>query len=475
MQAHEQFGPGKRAWSLPDQREALVFAAHALALFVFFYEPLAGAALLMLVVALTVGLSNSIFIASACVGLLWVNDVIADFLPYTQATAWKDVLLLLLIMGWLFRAAIHRLPLVRKSDISIPLLLFVALYAVMCLQSDSVSGAILGMKAVVFYMFWFVVLPDVVKTKDDLRVLIGALIFGTICIALYNLWRVQQPLGTFPPTRTGRMFNGILQTHHSSSGLLIPAGLFLMVTLAPLSKGWKKLALWLAVAVVVGGFLATTLRSGWGTTIVGLLMIGWLGRRVPQVIGALLVAVLAAGLLQASLQVKVTERALSTFDTQDTSRNAREAETYERMYPFVLQHPFGLGTGSMSAVSSFKVWGGGKNIPFAIQGGLIHNNLLMIAIETGWIGPILFVWFLLSALILAVRNYRTARDPYLKAVSLALCGFVAFYMAMQVLGPVLLMPSISFIAFVMFAMLVIVPDLDVASPKPALERETVPV
>ena len=442
-----------------DTRSAMIIVAHAMAFLLFFVNPIAGVAALMAVVVFTVGLRNPTSVAVAFLGMLWVNDVIADFHPFTQVTVWKDVLLLILVLGWLFRSAVYRLPLVRRSAISIPLTIFVVLCLIMTMKSESVIGAILGMKAVVFYLSWFYVLPSIVKTREDARNLVAAIIFGTVCISLYNLWRVQQPMGTFPPTRTGGVFPGILQTHFSSSGLLIPAGLFFMVTLAPLLRGWKKIVFWFCILVVVAGFLATTLRSGWGTTVAGLLVIGWLGKKMPQVVAALLVAVVAAGILQATLQVDVSDRAISAFDTQDVSRSERQSETLDQMIPFVLQNPFGLGTGSMAAVTSFKVWGGGK-VPFAIQGGLIHNNLLMVAIETGWLGAIVFTWFLVNAFILSVRNYHQAVDPLIKAMSLALCGFVTFYICMQVLGPVLIMPSISMIAFAVFAFLVILPDLD---------------
>jgi len=451
---------GRRGPLAFDGREALVVSAHALAFILFFVSPLAGVAALMTVVVLTFGVRKPAFIATACMGLIWINDPIADFHPYTPVTAWKDALLLLLILGWLFHAALFRLPLVRRSEITIPLLLFVALYTVMCFQSDSFVGAILGMKAVVFYTFWFFVLPSIIKSRDDVRNLVAALIIGTVCVSVYNLWKVQQPFGTFPAMRTGRMFPGILQAHFSSSGLLIPAGLLLLVTLAPLAKGWMKAVMWFALLVVAAGFLATTLRSSWGSAIAGLLVIGWLGRRMPQVIAALMVAMIAALILQSSMEVEVSTRALSAFDTQDVSRTTREEEFRAEMVPFVLKHPFGLGTGSMSALSSAKVWAGGSRVPFAIQGGLVHNNLLMIAIETGWVGPIVFMWFLAGAFLMSLRNYRQAVDPFIKAVSLALCGFVTFYICMQPLGPILMMPSISFIAFAMFALLVILPDLD---------------
>jgi hypothetical protein len=339
--------------------------------------------------------------------------------------------------------------------------LFVALYFAWCAMNPSLVGVVLGLKNVVFYVMWFFVLPDIVKTKDDVRNLLTALIFGTVCVSLYNLWRVQQPIGTFPPMRTGLLAPGVLQTHFSSSTLLIPPGLFFLVTLTPRQHGWKKAGLWMCVAIVTMGFLATTSRSPWGTTVAGLLVIAWLSRRVPQMMGILVVVGIAAIVMQASLNVDVSDRALSAFDTSDVSRNARENENSSEMIPFVLTHPVGVGTGSMSARSSAQVWGGSSGkVPTAIQGGLIHNNLLLIAIETGWLGPIIFVWFLVSAVRLAIHNYRKAQDPFIKDVSLALCGIVVFYTGMQVLGAVLVQPSISYIIFALFALLVILPDLD---------------
>jgi hypothetical protein len=72
----------------------------------------------------------------------------------------------------------------------------------------------------------------------------------------------------------------------------------------------------------------------------------------------------------------------------------------------------------------------------------------------------LFLWFLFAALRLSVRNFLRSQDPFLKALSLAMCGIVAFYAVLQVFTPTIMAPSISFLAFALFSFLVILPNLE---------------
>lgn len=447
----------------PNSLVFIIIALHVVALIVFFVSPLAAIVLLAGASAVTVGIGRPMPVLLLCVGMLWVNQPLADFFPLKPYTAWKDVLLVLVIAGWMLRNVAWRRQLVIDHPISVPMLLFILTFVASCVFSPSTTHAILGLKATVFYAAWYFVLPDIIKSRKDVSALIVAVIFGTVCLSIYNMWAVQQPFGTFPPGQIGRILPGALVVHWGSSNQILPVGILFALVLAPRLKLWMRLALDASVIVGVAGLIATTARGSWAMLIVTVVIMSMVSRRIGFA-RILIVALVAGGLLQSTLSLKVADRASSAFESNDVSAEAREAEFSTVTLPFVLAHPFGAGTGSMSAKGSAKVWGGGA-VDLILQKGFIHNGFLLVAIEAGWLGLAFYLWMLGAAIVSAFKVFRTARDPLIREVALACMGIVVFYTGFHLGAAMLTTALISFDIWIILGLIVLLPSLDQPTPE----------
>lgn len=444
----------------PTPAPVLLLVVHAAVLALFVFQPRYSAAALAFAAAVAAGLRSPKSLAFVALGLLWVNDVIADWMPFSQATAWKDLILVIASVAAIGTAVVRRQELIPRQRLMTPLLVVVFLYLLMCAYSPSLVQALLGLKNTIFYSLWVLVLPLVIRTKRDARTLIIALFVSMAVLGLYNLWRVQLPLGAFPTRRDGRILPGWNQVHWSGSPYLIAPGLLLGMAVLPAFAGWRKWLLLLSMTVGAAGLLVAGARATTGTVLVSLLLIGAIGGRMLQTVKMVLVGLAAAVALEAAFPINLSERATSAFDTQDVSRTARERETTAVTVPYVLTHPFGEGTGTMAALySSGGVWSS-KGMDFAVQGGTIHNTFLMIAIEVGWLGAILWAWFLASCLRAAYACHRTARDPFVANLALGLFAVVAQYAMMHFFAPMLSAALISFGIWLLIGLLPVLPALE---------------
>jgi O-antigen ligase len=437
---------------------ALVIAVHLAALVVFFFNPLIAGVLLAFAICSILAFNYPTLIAVFCVAFLWINEPIVDFYPMSQTTAWRDVLLVLVVCGWALRSAILHRPIILDHPISRPLLAVVALYLGSCILSPSLVQALLGLKATLFYMVWVLVLPDVIRTKQHARAVIIALLFAMVCLSVYNLWAVQQPFGTFPPGRDGRILPGILMVHWGGSGTILPIGIIFGMVIGSRLRLWRRLLVDGAVMLGMAGLVATTARSSWGILIAVAFLMAVLARKAGFA-RILIVALIAGAVVQSSLSLKVADRAESTFQENDTSAEAREVEFSTVSLPFVLTHPFGAGTGSMSARGSAQVWSGGATVDLLMH-GIIHNGFLLVAIETGWLGLVAYIWLLAAATWSAWKAYLDSQDPLLRDLALASFGTLVFFTGMNFAAAMMTTANVNFDFWIIVGLVMLLPTLD---------------
>lgn len=457
---------------LRDARSATIIGLHALALLLFSWKPLIAGALLALGFVLTFGLTRPIYLAVICVGMLWVNDYLSDFWPFTQYTAWKDVLLIAIAVGWFFRSVmLNRTPF-PLNGLTLSLTVVITFFLMNTMLSNSFIQAALGLKATVFYTIWYFITPEIVKSKRDVALLVGALMFGVACVGVYNMWRFPQPFGAFPMTRVGKILPGASVVHWSGSKNLLAIGMLIGTTVLGATRGWMRFLV--VVSLLLGGigFLLTDGRAQFLAVIVAFMAMGVLGGRLGTYIKMLFAAFILAGILQAVFPLKIAERAVSAFSAEDVSREDREAETKEVALPYVLTHPFGAGTGALSSGSSSKVWAKSK-VDTLLASGYVHNNFLFVAIETGWLGLAVWLWFLTAVIMSARKAFLEAKDPFLREVALGLFGVMVAYTVLNMFAPVLIVGLISFQFWVLLGLIPVIQTLD--SPKePGLDAVPVP-
>src|SRR5690606_2488622 len=101
---------------------------------------------------------------------------------------------------------------------------------------------------------------------------------------------------------------------------------------------------------------------------------------------------------------------------EDASLNVRD-ENRKSIQPYIYENPFGGGIAS-SGVEGMRF---SPNHPLA--GFPPDSGLLMTALETGWIGLLLNIIFLLSMIYSGIYYYfRMANEEYKKYIVAIICG-----------------------------------------------------
>lgn len=452
---------------LGDARTTILIALHAIAIVLFLIQPKAAMALVALVAVTVLAFKRPVWLIVVAIGFIWVNDIIADFDPMSKFTAWKDVILLITLAIVAAQAAWRRESIIPRHALAIPLLVVIAHFIVMCSLSGSLVQVVLGLKNSIFYMSWFFLTPSIIRTRKDVNSLIGAILFAATAIAIYNLWRVQQPWGTFPPRRDGTMLDGATQAHWAGAPYILPFGILFGSALIPIAHSWRKWLVYAIVLVCLASLVASGARAQVGGVILILATMGYLSGRLTSVMKIIALGVVAAVIVQTTMSVKVSDRAESAFNDQDVSRQAREDETADLMIPFVLTHPFGAGTGSMTASKSGAVWA--SHINSALQGGMIHNNFLYVAIEIGWIGMLAWAWMLVVAVKSIYETFREASDPFIRCASLGVLGMILQYSFLHFFAGVLTSQLISYAIWPVFGLVVVLSRLNADTARPEAE------
>lgn len=222
----------------------------------------------------------------------------------------------------------------------------------------------------------------------------------------------------------------------------------------------------LNVILLVGGvgLLVTTVRATYAATALSLLLVAMISRSYTLILKVALVGMIAGIVLQTSAQVRLGERIASSLDPQDTSRQAREEETQQKSLPFVLQHPFGGGTGIMSAGASAAVWGD-ETVFLALPYGIVHNNFMLVAMEIGWLGLAAWVWLVLTIILTAFQIFKTARDGLVRHLALGVFGVAVYYLAMHPFQRMLNAAQQPVMFWTLVGLLPVLPLLDSSTPE----------
>lgn len=206
----------------------------------------------------------------------------------------------------------------------------------------------------------------------------------------------------------------------SFAALNSPGLLGLMLALAiVLYTARSGLVRWSAIALVVtaGGLSVTYVRSAWlALAVAAIVLLVLSGRQAARRVGrlallmTLMVVVLSA---TGSTYTAVVDR-LGTFGSlgSDDSAQARTA-TPSQVLPELAGRPLGYGLGSAGEATRLAKTPGLK---------APDNGYLAMAYQLGFVGAILVVGTLLTAIAIALRRLYAARDPE-RAVIAALFAF----------------------------------------------------
>ena len=192
-----------------------------------------------------------------------------------------------------------------------------------------------------------------------------------------------------------------------------------VVALATQSTGRVRLGLYALAGALSAELLLTETRGAWIAALVGILVVGAvLDRRI--LIGALVVPALLIAFVPS-----VTERVTSVVPDPEETRT-------ESSLTWRFQH----WTESLPLVEESPVTGVGLDEIYRRTGKDPHNDFLLVLVEMGVAGVLVYLWFLGAAVLTGVRATKRVIDPRLPveplvhAVTVALFGYaVAFIVA----------------------------------------------
>lgn len=307
-------------------------------------------------------------------------------------------------------------PFRRTTPVHLPIGVFIVLSVVSAIFSTLPSRSLQELKG--FSTFLLVPFAAaLLRDEDDVDVTI-------------DLWRISALIVIgrgFAEVLAGRgglafRLTGGLSNHMTFSGLLLPFVLIFLSRAAVRGRTAADRLMDGAIAAVgVVALVMTLTRSAWLGFAFGLAALFLASR--PRLL--ILVPVLAGALVAVGPEA-VTRRAISMFDRSDATARDRIV-MWEAGVAMVRDHPLtGVGPGRVKELyPEYRRPGFVEPRP-----GHLHNNLIMIAAETGLLSLGAYLWFLVAF----VRGAAPlARGPWSRVRAVAR-GAVAAMAALFVAG-----------------------------------------
>jgi O-antigen ligase len=185
-----------------------------------------------------------------------------------------------------------------------------------------------------------------------------------------------------------------------------------------------------------------------------------LNKKVLLVVGAL--GVVGAGMIMKSTSNPVIYRIQSAFEpTTDASVQVR-LENQKIVQPFIQSNPFGAGLGTTG------VWGERFSPDYWLAGFPHDSAYVRMALETGWLGLLIYMGIFFVAFQLSVYYYFRVQHPQIKSIYLGL-SMITFILGMASYPQevVTLLPN-SIIYYILLAIMVRLKDFD-EDTVPAME------
>lgn len=344
----------------------------------------------------------------------------------------------LLAMGtlgaWVMSGLLRKKWRIPLSEAYFPLLIFLAAAGIGYLNAPNPgrSMALTGFTG--FTIFAGMVLPGLIRTREHLETFLKYLLMAAFAVSLFGLYQFFGDFIGIPHELTGlrahytkdvlgfpRVQSTALEPLYFANYLMIP----LFITLALFLSKQKLFTRWklLALTVLFGvNIFMTVSRGAYIALAVGLVVLAafYLKRLLNPVFGF---ALAAAG----GIAIFVGSRLLEVQDVFDkflehTVNIFSGASFVERADTFIisiekwLQHPwFGYGIGSFGPLASHH--------PFNRPNGgwaIVNNEYLELLVETGLIGLIAFLSFVVILLWNGWVKGRKMDAPFTQAVTYGL-------------------------------------------------------
>lgn len=328
-----------------------------------------------------------------------------------MAGYWDEMLFILVVASWILLVA-ARGDKPHGGGLFFPLLIFYAAMFFSFLIKGSEPGvALLELRAVVQYSFWFFVAVNLMRDRRQVLNFCDLFLLVGLVVALYGIYQyivgVEIPATWVDRAETAvrtRAFSFIGSPNVLGSFLILEASLAFASFMA--TKNWLKKRVYLGVAGIAALCLVFTLsRGAWLLFFMAFILLGlWLDKRI-------LILLLALAIITPVAVPSVYHRMAYMLSPQYVASAAEGGRIvgWSRSLEYWQGAPLtGLGLGR---------FGGGvaiANFPKAAYS--VDNYYIKLATETGLIGISAFLYLLISALRLGRRRLEILEDPHLKTV-----------------------------------------------------------
>jgi len=253
------------------------------------------------------------------------------------------------------------------------------------------------------FFFYAVVAKACAADERVVPALLKGIALGMFLAAFQAIWErfgagVLQTAGGFPH----RNFLGMV-----SHFIVFP---FFALVLAG-ERGWFPLTVSLAGAIVavLTTSRATVVAAGFGYLLVFLVsaLRGWTPRKSMAAVATVVAVMALSPLFLSSFEQRFGSDADAAFFGTDETRV--QLENAARM--MLSDHPMGVGANHYVIAANMGGYNTRAGLSWANFGAFVHNAYWLVAVETGYLGLVAFVFMLLRPLTVAfLCGWRTRRD-----------------------------------------------------------------
>lgn len=199
----------------------------------------------------------------------------------------------------------------------------------------------------------------------------------------------------------------------------------LLIGLALTSRGWKLCGLLALTLPCLYAMVLSYSRGPMVAVVAGVAVMLLVSRNWKLSIACVVAGGLGMGALALNGDTRLFDRLMTaTNPVEDASFQVRMGYIDAYM-PLIWERPFGGGL--YTAGASGLAITGGEPIPGTTIGVPTDNLYFKYGLELGWVGLLLFIWFLACVWFVTLRTYLALKDPFLKAVALGLLGVFTCY------------------------------------------------
>jgi O-antigen ligase len=355
-----------------------------------------------------------------------------EILPTSGSLSPAKAAGLLLAVAWLARLSLggddQRDFFADHPQLSWAMLAFIGWSTLTLVWGPSTGAGATALSRYIPNMLLLPIAYTAVRTRRDLMLVLGAIVSGAILAAGFGILKPPNPTIASESRASGTIGDPNELAAALLVGLALGAGFLLARVRIPI----VRLAAILAVPLCAGGIFLSLSRGGL-VALAAMLVAGTvLAGRWRLAVTALLVAVVAGGLVYFTQFASLPARERVTTVNGGTGRS----DLWTVGLRMVRAHPVGgVGVGNFESVSREYVLQPGAlqrtDLIFSANPKVAHNTYLQIMAETGIVGLLLFLGIVVGCLASALRAARLAArrndrtmEAFARSLLLALCGML---------------------------------------------------